>query len=80
MLEILTGWKRAAGEWNAGPRVVKWLGNDTSDGQAGKNDMRYNAKCSLVLKNSSWHCTDCFATIAQVKKKISSFCHADLDR
>lgn len=70
----------AAGEWNAGPRVVKWLGNGTSDGQDGKNDMRYHANCSLVLKQTSWHCSDCFATIAQIQKKITSFCHSDKNR
>ena len=69
-----------AGVWNAGPRVVKWLGNCTSDGEASNNDMRYHANCSLILKDSSWHCTDCFATIAQVRKKIGSFNHWELNR
>ncbi len=70
----------AAGAWNAGPRVVKWLGNGTSDSQEGKNNLRYHANCSLVLEQSSWHCSDCFATIAQVQKKIKSFCHSDKNR
>ncbi len=70
----------AAGAWNAGPRVVRWLGNGTSDSQEGKNNLRYHANCSLVLEQSSWHCSDCFATIAQVQKKIKSFCHSDKNR
>ena len=69
-----------AGEWSAGPRVVKWLGNGTSDGRTNKYDMRYHANCSHVIKDSSWHCTDCFATIAQTKRKISSFLHHEMDR
>ncbi|CAK0788020.1 hypothetical protein CVIRNUC_011242 [Coccomyxa viridis] len=69
-----------AGEWSAGPRVVKWLGNGTSDGRTNKYDMRYHANCSHVVKESSWHCTDCFATIAQTKRKISSFLHHEMDR
>ena len=62
--------------------MVRWLANGTtSDGQEyGKNDMRYQAQCTRILQHSSWHCTDCFATIAQLKRKISSFCHSDLDR
>ncbi|CAL5224980.1 g7757 [Coccomyxa viridis] len=69
-----------AGAWNAGPRVVKWLGNGTSDSQEGKNNLRYHANCSLILEQSSWHCSDCFATIAQVQRKIKSFCHSDKNR
>ncbi|CAL5225162.1 g7943 [Coccomyxa viridis] len=69
-----------AGARNAGPRVVRWLGNGTLDSQEGKNNLRYHANCSLVLEQSSWHCSDCFATIAQVQKKIKSFCHSDRNR
>ena len=42
--------------------------------------MRYHANCSLVLEQTSWHCSDCFATIAQVQRKIKSFCHSDKNR
>ena len=93
LLWLCIGWTRKAasqhvcshkaylvGVWNAGPRVVKWLGNGTSDGEASNNDMRYHANCSLILRDSSWHCTDCFATIAQLRKKIGSFNHWELNR
>lgn len=79
-LAILSLMLWPAGEWSAGPRVVKWLGNGTSDGRTNKYDMRYHANCSHVVKDSSWHCTDCFATIAQTKSKISSFLHHEMDR
>ena len=42
--------------------------------------MRYHANCSLVLPQASWHCSDCFATIAQVQRKIKAFCHSDKNR
>jgi beta-1,4-mannosyl-glycoprotein beta-1,4-N-acetylglucosaminyltransferase len=44
-----------------------------------KHRMRFESNCSLVLQSASWHCTDCFATIAALKNKISSFAHHELD-
>ena len=44
-----------------------------------KHRMRFESKCSLVMESASWHCTDCFATIAAVKNKIASFAHYERD-
>ena len=69
----------APGEWSAGPKVFQYEGDATMGG-LDKNLMRYETKCDVVLKSASWHCTDCFATIAAVKAKISGFSHWEKDR
>lgn len=34
----------------------------------------------LDLYNSSWHCSSCFATVAEIRSKITSFSHTEYDR
>ena len=45
-----------------------------------KNLMRYETKCDLFLKSASWHCTDCFATLADVRAKVAGFSHWEKNR
>ena len=77
--EGASGGAPLSGEWSAGPKVFEYEGAATMGG-LDKNLMRYETKCDLVLKSASWHCTDCFATIAAVKAKISGFSHWEKDR
>ncbi len=67
------------GEWSAGPKAFVYEGDATMGG-LDKNLMRYETKCDLFLKGASWHCTDCFATLAAVRAKVASFSHWEKNR
>ena len=67
------------GEWSAGPKAFVYEG-DATIGGLDKNLMRYETKCDLFLKSASWHCTDCFPTLADVQAKVASFSHWEKNR
>lgn len=67
-------WEHDGGDWNH-PQATFYQGSFTikpEDLRMGRGDWD--------ISNSSWHCSSCFDTVAQMDDKIGSFSHTEYDR
>jgi beta-1,4-mannosyl-glycoprotein beta-1,4-N-acetylglucosaminyltransferase len=67
-------WEHANGDWNH-PQATFYQGSATIKPE----DLRMGPG-QWDISNSSWHCSSCFETVAQMSDKIGSFSHTEYDR
>lgn len=67
-------WEHAGGDWWH-PQATFYQGSDTIRPQ----DLRMGSG-DWDIFNSSWHCSSCFETVAQMADKIGSFSHTEYDQ
>lgn len=67
-------WEHDGGDWNH-PQATFYQGSFTIKPE----DLRMGAG-DWDISNSSWHCSSCFETVAQMDDKIGSFSHTEYDR
>lgn len=58
------------------PQATIYRGKDTVLPQ----DLRGHGTDHMVLRDSAWHCSYCFPTVAEIVKKITSFSHTEFDK
>lgn len=67
-------WEHEGGDWNH-PQATFYQGSSTIKPE----DLRMGAG-DWDISNSSWHCSSCFETVAQMDNKIGSFSHTEYDQ
>lgn len=67
-------WEHEGGDWNH-PQATFYQGSSTIKPE----DLRMGAG-DWDISNSSWHCSSCFETVAQMDDKIGSFSHTEYDQ
>jgi beta-1,4-mannosyl-glycoprotein beta-1,4-N-acetylglucosaminyltransferase len=70
-------WEHHSKDWEH-PQVTWYDGLDKT---IQPNDLRWGYKsANWNFPNSSWHCSSCFATVAEMEYKIASFSHQEFNQ
>jgi beta-1,4-mannosyl-glycoprotein beta-1,4-N-acetylglucosaminyltransferase len=67
-------WQHVNGDWWH-PQATFYQGDATVKPE----DLRMTG-AAMEIENSSWHCSSCFSTVAEMQTKITSFSHTEYDQ
>lgn len=68
-------WLHRGGQWDH-PQATFFAGNDTVK----PDTLRSHHPYDIELYNAAWHCSSCFATMSDLRNKITSFSHKEFNK